>query len=237
MIDRYTKTTRASGRCDRTEEPAAAAFTLVELLAVIAVIGILAAIIIPVVSQVRKTASNTACVSNLRQLGNAIFLYAADNKGTLPSGWRNDPGLDNLERPWMGAIIGYIDYGSKTLRKLNENEMRRCVLFCPKAIDNLSDPSLFTGTANYSYNHHGVGGATPKKIGDCDHASRLALIGEPRINGAGTNWDNLLSNSSWSTINLTADIHGNHSNVLYLDGHVAAIKQVPPATDLQFWRY
>ena len=42
-------------------------FTLIELLTVIAIIGILAAIIIPVASKVRQTAKNAECASNLRQ--------------------------------------------------------------------------------------------------------------------------------------------------------------------------
>lgn len=60
-------------------------FTLVELLTVIAIIGILAAIIIPVVGQVRKTARNTQCLSNMRQVGGAFLLFAADNKDTFPA--------------------------------------------------------------------------------------------------------------------------------------------------------
>lgn len=57
------------------------AFTLIELLTVIAIIGILAAIIIPTVSKVRATARNAQCVSRLRDWGRAVNLYANDNKG------------------------------------------------------------------------------------------------------------------------------------------------------------
>lgn len=56
------------------------AFTLIELLTVIAIIGILAAIIIPTVGRVRATARNAQCVSRLRDWGVAINLYANDNK-------------------------------------------------------------------------------------------------------------------------------------------------------------
>ena len=57
------------------------AFTLIELLTVIAIIGILAAIIIPVVGKVRQSASAAKSVSNLRQLQMANLAYANDNKG------------------------------------------------------------------------------------------------------------------------------------------------------------
>jgi prepilin-type N-terminal cleavage/methylation domain-containing protein/prepilin-type processing-associated H-X9-DG protein len=57
-------------------------FTLIELLTVIAIIGILAAILIPTVSKVRDTARNTQCVSYTREWGRAVMLYAQDNRGT-----------------------------------------------------------------------------------------------------------------------------------------------------------
>lgn len=56
------------------------AFTLVELLAVIAVIGVLAAILIPTVSAVRRRAWQTTDLSNLRQLGVAVGLYATETR-------------------------------------------------------------------------------------------------------------------------------------------------------------
>jgi prepilin-type N-terminal cleavage/methylation domain-containing protein len=58
-------------------------FTLIELLTVIAIIGILAAILIPVVGKVRLQARNARCVSNLRQLGAASAVYAVDNRDRL----------------------------------------------------------------------------------------------------------------------------------------------------------
>jgi prepilin-type processing-associated H-X9-DG protein/prepilin-type N-terminal cleavage/methylation domain-containing protein len=59
----------------------AAAFTLIELLTVIAIIGILAAILIPTVGAVREKAKSTKCVSNLRQWGTAVISYANDSRG------------------------------------------------------------------------------------------------------------------------------------------------------------
>lgn len=59
-------------------------FTLVELLTVIAVIAILAAILIPVVGSMRQSARAAACSSNMREIGKAVLLFVADNKGLLP---------------------------------------------------------------------------------------------------------------------------------------------------------
>lgn len=63
----------------------AAAFTLIELLTVIAIIGILAALIFPTVGKVRETAQRTVDANNLREIVKAAQLYAADNNDRLPN--------------------------------------------------------------------------------------------------------------------------------------------------------
>ena len=60
-----------------------AAFTLIELLTVIAVIAILAAILLPAVGKVRARGQQGKCVSNLRQLAVAASAYASDHKGPI----------------------------------------------------------------------------------------------------------------------------------------------------------
>jgi prepilin-type N-terminal cleavage/methylation domain-containing protein len=74
------------------------AFTLIELLTVIAIIGVLAAILVPTVAKVRLSASDTAGLSNIRQLGMAYLLAAQGNKGIL-SGIH----YDSLSERWDRA--------------------------------------------------------------------------------------------------------------------------------------
>ena len=61
-----------------------AAFTLIELLVVIAIIAILAAILFPVFAQAKNAAKSTATLSNLKQLGLAVQMYANDNDDGTP---------------------------------------------------------------------------------------------------------------------------------------------------------
>jgi|UniRef100_UPI004049485E prepilin-type N-terminal cleavage/methylation domain-containing protein len=60
------------------------AFTLIELLTVIAIIGILAAIIIPTVGSVREKAQQAVDANNLREIAKAAMIYATDNNDRLP---------------------------------------------------------------------------------------------------------------------------------------------------------
>ncbi len=88
------------------------AFTLIELLTVIAVIGVLAAILIPVASAVRESARGASCSSNMRQIGLALHAYASDHDDRIPQATNREFAGGPLLGTWMRTLWfdGYLGY-------------------------------------------------------------------------------------------------------------------------------
>ena len=77
------------------------AFTLVELLVVIGIIAVMIGILLPALNKARQSANNLKCMANLRSIGQAINIYAAQSKGVLPYGYWN--GSNPLGGPAVAA--------------------------------------------------------------------------------------------------------------------------------------
>lgn len=95
------------------------AFTLIELLTVIAIIGILAAILVPTVGKVRDTAKDAKCKAQLREIGSACQIYAQENRQALP--------FYTADNPWTFYLEPY--FNSK--RPASNVYSNSSVVFCP----------------------------------------------------------------------------------------------------------
>jgi prepilin-type N-terminal cleavage/methylation domain-containing protein/prepilin-type processing-associated H-X9-DG protein len=81
-------------------------FSLVELLTVVSIISILAALLFPVFSSAKNSAKKVQCMSNMKQLGIGMRLYADDNDGGMPESMHTTFG--NRQRAWVNQLSPYV---------------------------------------------------------------------------------------------------------------------------------
>jgi prepilin-type N-terminal cleavage/methylation domain-containing protein/prepilin-type processing-associated H-X9-DG protein len=131
-------------------------FTLVELLVVIGIIGALIAILLPVLSGVQARGRDIQCKSNLRQISQALFAYAAEHKGSMPYGFyfaNSDQGSGTPDNPgtwqpsaggWGGPFICWASqvgrYTGQRRDGDNKNVNFPPILRCPEAQQSYPHP-------------------------------------------------------------------------------------------------
>ena len=230
-----------------------AGFTLIELLVVIAIIAILAALLLPALGRARERAYITQCLSNLRQIGLGIKMYAQENNETLPcrdSQQAGKPGpIENYGWALGGADPNpvYSFISSATNRPLypylNKSEIFRCP--ADKGMDEPEPfaqppwkPSKFAALGcSYRLNASELGNLTRQPMADPGYnlagkregwvpePSRFILMHEPPAFWFDNyyHWHYARGPTTVDPTNLAADGQRFISPILFVDGHTASL--------------
>ena len=214
------------------------AFTLVELLVVISIIGLLAGLAVPAISSGLKSAKAGACLSNLHQIGVATMAYAADNSFKLP-----DAGSGTSDM-WATQLATFISTGTKS---------KKSIFVCPGCEKPVTEATGTDVAVTYGM-HNGLmpKGGTASKMSSVVRPTEVILAGDVCQDTGNKGWSpfcveqpSIISSQSGgrggstdlaSPISYGTDSdsgnspwlryrHSGKVNVVMVDGHAEAIKK------------
>ncbi|MGI4788067.1 MAG: type II secretion system protein [Janthinobacterium lividum] len=170
-------------------------FTLIELLVVLTITGLLAALLFPVFANVRENARQTACISNLHQIGLALQLYQSDNGNVLPVQFYDTRDIASDKRLAMDPLLPY------------EGDPE--IYHCPDAVLNADGIRGPNGAAYLDYNYrvnellNSNKGMFPNGLGGMMKPEPMSVLVEDLHHGQGGNQIQIILRANGSVSRVT----------------------------------
>lgn len=199
-------------------------FSLVELLVVIGIIALLIGILAPTLSGARRASFTTACLSNLRQIGQATLAYCHDHGGRFPRS--SHSALPNGVMPWGHALMPY--FGREPYSGPGPawddlfNSLYRCPADDRRNLYSYGKNVWFELTSGETGELIGAAeGPTYPKLNNVRQSSATVLFGEV---GSGAMVDHVMAHFWYLGGEPEVDKtrHGRTSNYAFVDGHAEA---------------
>jgi prepilin-type N-terminal cleavage/methylation domain-containing protein len=194
------------------------AFTLIELLFVIAILALLASLLLPALGRAKNLAKAQECLNNLRQWNLATLLYAADNDDWLPRDGTPNAEVSDTKEPhgWyidLPHVLRIPTYLQMPWRTNAAIEPGRSPFICPANPRRSNGYNLF----HYCLNEHVNGPGSGAQV-------RLGSLREP----ARTVW--LFDNGGKAGVaqqnNVHTNLHNRGAHIGFLDGRAAHFRNV-----------
>ncbi|MFA7342992.1 MAG: prepilin-type N-terminal cleavage/methylation domain-containing protein [Terrimicrobiaceae bacterium] len=228
------------------------AFTLVELLAVIAIIALLSALLLPFYSKIIGTANRAACVSNLRNIGIAVTTYMADNDGYYPGPINASQGIHA-----SGGALSYVLRSYAGAPDLQIRQLAPSIFRCPAWKKLHPNVQYADGQVVYMTNHLIAVGPGPSELSYYDpwgtsgksapirQITLASLEGQPDFSWSPAKTEHglfslsgtwaitdldypfvslpYMNGGTWSPRPDLKPVHGEVRNVLFFDWHVESV--------------
>lgn len=231
-------------------------FTLIELMVILAVIGIMTSMLMPLLKQAGEQAEQIYCSKNQEQIGTLFHMYATDNNDYFPAPYQNSDGnywSNVLYSLYVKNDLRYLGQWTKSWDTFDSPRYEDWFQFAGQGSAKETECQPFhCPSQDYawrrnawslypvSYAMNGYLNAGPATH-EAPKLSRIGKLSEKMLVMDGRNSMYVSCPIYWSssnTINREEKLHGENRNILYVDGHVGLIGSLDiPTSHLDpFWR-